>query len=101
PRFTEYRRSLSEAIWYGRSAAINQFGIHVDRHGKKRRVISDWKPVSGDKLMFRYYDQSGEYDPNGVGVRVSNALVSDDLIAGHRQVEATSEGLVYFFEPWE
>jgi len=101
PRFTEYRRSMLNAIWYGRYANQNQFGWHTDSKGRRRVVISKWTPVSGDKLLFRFDDGQGIYDPDQVGVRVSPALLKDDKFAGKRELEATNNGMGYFLEPWE
>jgi len=101
PNFTEYRRCLMEAIWYGRYGIQHAYGTHINRHGVRRRVIRKWIPVSGDKLLFRYDDGTGSYDPDQIGVRVSAALSKNDYIAGHRELEATGEGLGYFLQPWE
>jgi len=101
PRFTEYRRALMEAIWYGRYAIQNAFCFHTDRTGKRSRIVKKWSPISGDKLMFRYDDGSGDFDPDQVGVRVTPALGRKDIIGGDRQLEATGEGMAYFLQPWE
>ena len=100
-RFTEYRRYLSEAIWYGRSAIQHQFDLKKTRSGKSIWFVRDWKPVSGDKLVFRYDDGLGTYDPDGVGVKVSPAHVTRDIIAGDRPIEYFAEGTAIFFENWE
>lgn len=100
PRFTELRRSLLEAIWYGRCATQQAFGFHTDRHRQRFRVIKKWAPVSGDKLLFRYDDGSYEYDPDQIGVRMA-WLGREDALAGKRRLEPTSDGLGYFLEPWE
>ena len=101
PHFTEYRRSLMEAIWYGRCAIQHAYGRHVDRHRKKTTVIAEWLPISGDKLLFRFDDGSGKYDRHQVGIRVHPALGKDDKLGGFRTMEATADGLAYFFQPWE
>jgi len=101
PRFAELRRWLLEAIWYGRAASQHAIGFHRDRFGVRRRVIKKWLPISGDKLLFRYDDGSGEFDPDQIGVRVSPGLGREDIIAGRRKLEATTDGMGYFLEPWE
>lgn len=101
PRFTEYRRALLEAVWYGRYACQNAFGFHYDSKGVRTRVVRKWSPISGDKLLFRYDDGSGQFDPDQIGIRMTTALGKDDLIAGRRKLEATGEGMGYFLEPWE
>jgi len=101
PDFTEYRRSLMEAVWYGRCAIQHAYGFHTNRHGTKRRIIRKWTPVSGDKLLFRYDDGTGDFDPDQIGVRMSAAHSKHDIVAGDRHLEATGEGLGYFLQPWE
>ena len=101
PYFTEYRRSLLEAIWYGRCAVQNGWGFHVGRDGRKEVVVRKWLPVSGDKLMFRFDDGRGTVDPDQIGIRVSRVTSSRDYIGGDRIYEPTGEGLVYFLQPWE
>lgn len=101
PRFTELRRSLLEAIWYGRSATQHAYGFYIDRQRNRMRVIKKWLPVSGDKLLFRYDDGSYEFDPDQIGVRVAPVLGKQDSIAGRRELEATTDGMGYFLKPWE
>lgn len=101
PRFTEYRRCLLEAIWYGRYGIQNLYGFHSDRDGNRRRVIADWVPISGDKLLFRFDDGSGDYDRDQIGLKVSASMASKDCVGGRRAIEATGEGLAYFLEKWE
>jgi hypothetical protein len=101
PYFTMYRFALQLAIWYGRYANENQFGSRRDERGRRQYYVSKWTPVSGDKLVFRYDDGRGEFDPDQVGIRVSPALAPRDIIAGDRALEPTAEGMAYFLEPWE
>lgn len=101
PRFTEYRRCLLEAIWYGRYGVQNLYGFHTDRRGSRRRVVADWVPISGDKILFRFDDGSGDYDRNQIGIRVTASMASRDIVAGRRVIEPTGEGLAYFLERWE
>ena len=100
PRFTEYRRNLLEAIWYGKYGVEHNYAL--DFHtGKKQTVVSDWIPRNGDKLVFRFDDGSGQYDENQVGIRVVGHYNLGDKIAGNRKIEPTESGMAYFFEPWE
>lgn len=101
PRFTEYKRWLGEGIWYGRSAIQNQYAKWRGRDGKDRIVIGGWKPVSGDKLLFRYDDGSGRYEDGQLGVRVSRSTLHDDVITGSYELEATAQGMAYFLKGWE
>lgn len=100
-RFTEYRRSLLEAVWYGRMANQNVWGKRIGQDGQREYYIRKWVPTSGDKLLFRYDDGTGRYDPDQMGIKVSPALVNADHIAGDRKIETTGEGIAYFLEPWE
>ncbi len=106
PRFVQYRENLLRAIWYGKYAISNQYRWDMVR-GKKRMVLSDWLPVHGDKLVFRYDDGSYVYDPNQVGIRVGAGYTTVENVATrwdddrHRKVEATDWGLAYFLDPWE
>ncbi len=101
PRFTEFRRSLMEGIWYGRAGIQNKY--HLDyRTGKKRVLVKKWTPIHGDKLCFRFDDGSGEYDGDQVGIRLlGTSMARGDIIGGDRIVEPTEAGLAYFFEKWE
>ena len=100
PRFTEMRRQLLEAVWYGRYAVQTRWGM-VKRMGKKYWGIVDTKPIHGDKLAFRYDDGSGEFDENQIGIRVTGARMKNDVMQGNRKLEATTWGMAYFLEPWE
>lgn len=100
PRFTEYRRNLLEAIWYGRYAVQNLFGFEMV-HGVRRTVISNWRPINGDKLTFRFDDGSGRFIDEQVGIRVGTNWNARDAIAGNRTIEYTDQGPAYFLESWE
>lgn len=99
-RFTEYRRNLMEAAWYGRAAIANRYVRKIVR-GTPRFCIRHWTPVNGDKLAFRFDDGSGKYDPNQIGIRVGGAFSQHDKLAGDRKIELTEFGQCYFLEPWE
>lgn len=64
PRFTEMRRYLQEAIWFGRSCVANQFGADTVR-GQWRTVVKRWEPRHGDKLVFRSDDGYSGSAPAG------------------------------------
>lgn len=100
PRFTEYRRNLLEALWYGRYAVQHKFGFAKIR-GKRRTVVKKWTPINGDKLVFRFDDGRAKYDDNEVGVKVSTVWSKRDAILGDRKIEITEYGPCYFLETWE
>lgn len=100
PRFTEYRRNLLEALWYGKYGIEHSY--HNDYRTRRRRVIvGDWLPIHGDKITYRFDDGTGRYDPKQVGIRMLGAYRLDDVMVGDRIVEPTDAGLAYFLEPWE
>ena len=99
-QFTEYRRNLLEAIWYGRYAVQHKFGFaNID--GQRRTIIEGWRPINGDKLVFRFDDGSGKYRDDEVGVRVTPVYSQTDALAGPRKLEVTDLGMAYFLQPWE
>lgn len=99
PDFTELRRNLLEAIWYGRYAV--QFGYGFLRlNGQRRVAINKWLPINGDKLIFRFDDNSGKYGDAEVGVKVGPIWPLGD-ITGNRAIEYTDLGPTYFLQPWE
>lgn len=104
PRFTEYRRVMQEAIWYGRYGIAHQFGAKNIR-GKWRTVVRRWEPRHADKLIFRYDDGSHDVDPDQVGIRVSavmkSTLGSSRDEKGRSRIQATESGLVYWLNRWE
>lgn len=99
-RFVEYKRWLLEAIWYGRVGVQHQFALWTDRHGQTRRVVKDWEPVSGDKIVFRFNDGTEKFKPGQVGVRVRSGM-KDDALAGAYDLEMTGQGMAYFLKDWE
>jgi len=103
PYFTQYRNWLAEAIWYGRVAMFNEYAYHIDRNRRRSIYVDKYTPISGDKLIWRYDDGTGHFDPDQMGVRVSLALLkmNDDKIAGERLWTYTPEGAAVFFERWE
>ncbi|MGV3485958.1 MAG: phage portal protein family protein [Planctomycetaceae bacterium] len=106
PRFTEFRRCLLEAIWFGRNAnAIRYLPAMVK--GQYRTVAKHWSPRHGDKLVFRYDDGTYTADPEQVGIRVSSswqgARSYQDPKTGEmvKQIQPTEQGLVYWLTPWQ
>lgn len=98
--FTEYRRCLLEALWYGRYAVQHKFGFEMVG-GKRRCIVQDWRPINGDKLIFRFDDGSGKYSDDEVGIRVTPIYGQHDKLAGDRELTITDQGMCYFLEPWE
>ena len=70
PLFTEYRRNLLEALWYGRYACQNVFARTTIK-GQRRYIVHRWLPVNGDKLVFRYDDGSGRHEEGQIGIRTT------------------------------
>jgi len=69
PDFTKWRHVLLEALWYGRYAIQHEYTWRwID--GERRLVVKDWRPVNGDKLVFRYDDGTMQYAPDQMGIRV-------------------------------
>ena len=114
PNFLKFRENLLDAVWYGKNA--NQWcfswkrlpGVTPVNGIGQNQVIERWKPVHGDKVVFRYDDGTREYDPNQVGIRVGAGYTAGDKsiqgrlnCSGYRKVEPTDYGLAYFLEPWE
>ena len=107
PRFMQYRECLGKAVWYGKYGVQKRYRwkrlYGVDPAGiGGNLVIAEWKPVNGDKLVFRYDDGRREFDPNQVGIRVGAAYAAGTTVAGKweeqakRKVEPTDWGLAYF-----
>jgi hypothetical protein len=100
PNFTEYRRCLLEALWYGRYANQHEWG-HKFVRGVRRTTVVDWTPVLGDKLAFRFDDGTGRYSKRDIGIRCGTTMTKADKIAGERKLEPTDWGMAYFLEDWE
>ncbi len=102
PRFMQYRENLLRAIWFGRYA-VSQWWTNRKINGQWRQCIEDWRPVHGDKLVFRYDDGSGDYDPNQIGIRVGPRYLAGSRIGENivEQLEPTDYGLGYFLKPWQ
>lgn len=119
PRFTEYRRWLLEAAWFGKSAI--QHRIRWTNIGGYMRLVPSrsgddpgWLPIHGDKLVFRYDDgrKENQSHPFQVGIRVgrSDKLKEGDLLGGFTLESIAERGygvmsadtsLAYFVPPWQ
>ncbi len=102
PRFLEMRRCLLEAVWYGRYATAMQYGSR-EIAGKRAIAVTRWEPRHGDKLVFRYDDGSGQYQPDQVGIRlgVMGQIDTRPLGLNRQQIEYTEQGMVYWLAEWE
>lgn len=108
PRFVEMRRNLLEALWFGKYGIAYQWANRIIG-GKMRKTIAHWEPRHGDKLVFRYDDGDGKYDPRQVGIRVGAGYTLDEHVKGNSpftkekriKVEPTDQGLAYFLDKWE
>jgi len=102
-RFTEMRRFLQEAVWYGKyGAAINYGTDWID--GKKRIFARRVEPRSGDKLVFRYDDGTHTYSAGQVGIRVGAhyrtlSRLRHDNTRDH--IQYTDVGSVYWLDSQE
>ena len=97
-RFTEMRRCLLEAIWYGRYAVAMKYGVGIV-DGKKRFFPVNIEPRHGDKLVFRYDDGSHEFQAGQVGIRIGARRTKSWRFSAsqEKQITATEHGLVYWF----
>ncbi len=105
-RFTEYRRVLLEAVWYGKYAVQHQYGwVNIGGQmrimPKPRRVGQyGWLPINGDKLCFRFDDGNlpdGTYEDQ-LGIRVGMGTAAGSLIRNRWKVEPTDRGMAYFID---
>lgn len=102
PRFMQYRENLLQAIWFGRYG-ISQWWTNRKIRGQWRMCIEDWRPVHGDKIVFRYDDGSGDYDPNQIGIRVGPKYLAGQRIGENivEHLEPVDYGMGYFLKPWQ
>jgi hypothetical protein len=111
-RFTEMRRCLMEAIWFGRYAVQHQWR-RVNLGGKIITMPSQppgcelpgWAPIHGDKLVFRAPDDDSYPVKNvdgeqlgSVGVRVNVATVPERM---RSHLYPTNQGMCYFLPQWQ
>lgn len=106
PRFMQYRENLLHALWYGKYGVQHRYRWKKVR-GQMRLCVDRWLPVNGDKIVFRFDDGTGMYDPDQVGIRVGAGFTSSNDVAKKwsenrkNKVEPTDFGMAYFLEPWE
>ncbi len=109
PRFTEYRRVLLEAIWFGKMGIQNRYGWQ--NIGGNMRVLPTpkhhldlgWKPIHGDKLIYRFDDGNlpeGAFDGQ-MGIRVGMSHLSGDMLKSRWKIEACDRGMAYFLSEAE
>lgn len=111
-RFTEYRRCLLEAIWYGRAGI--QHSWNWNNIGGKMRLMPwpsvktqedlGWMPIHGDKLVFRFDDGTFDHIPGQVGIRVGARFGPIDRIMSEtwaQRIEPTDRGPAYFLTQYE
>jgi hypothetical protein len=101
-RFTEMRRCLMEAIWYGRYAVALRYGSGWIG-GKKRIYAVHVEPRHGDKLVFRYDDGEHQFAAGQLGIRIGGPRTKQFRLGPDRekQIAPTEHGLVYWFNPAE
>lgn len=85
PNFQTFKMHLAEAVFYGRYAVQNIYRWDYSR-GQRRLVVADYKPINGDKLIFRYSGQAG-------------VLVHPTMFEG--ETTWTDRGRAHFFTPEE
>lgn len=105
PNFTKYRSCLQNAVWFGRYGIQHRYQWQ-EIGGKMRVLPTAWKPIHGDKFVFRYDDWSGEFPPDQVGIRASLANLQNSQSSVrfgdiHERVEPTERGMAYFLNEWE
>lgn len=111
-RFTEYRRCLLEAIWFGRAGIQHSWNWNII--GGKPRLMPwpnantqedlGWAPINGDKLVFRFDDGTADVIPGQVGIRVGARFGPMDRILSNRwqdRIEPTDRGPAYFLTAYE
>ena len=101
PRFTQYRETQQNAIWFGKYGIQNKYNWR-DVGGRMRVFPTAWKPLHGDKIVYRIDDDEQ------VGIRVgqhwsAGANIAERVpgAAQHWQVEPTDRGMAYFLKPYE
>lgn len=104
-RFNEYRLNLLHGVWFGRYAIQHRYAW-VNVGGRevcmpaKRRDDPGWKPVHGDKLVWRFDGGENKY-PDQMGIRVGTKYKPGTKINDKWTVEATDRGNAYFLADWE
>lgn len=109
--FTEYRRNCQHAIWYGKYAIQHRWGVQIVGNSSvwmptpRHQDDWGWKPINGDKLVFRQRQPDKPLEPGAyegqVGIRVGSRFQAGDILNGRWKVEPTDYGLGYFLSPGE
>ncbi len=101
-RFTEMRRCLMDAVWYGRYAVAMKYGSGWIG-GKKRIFATHCEPRHGDKLVFRYDDGEHKFQSGQVGIRIGGRRANSFKMGPdtNSQIMSTEHGLVYWLNPAE
>ncbi len=105
PNFLKYRENLLDALWYGKYAVAHRYRWKKVR-GQMRVVVDKWRPVNGDKLVFRYDDGTGSstrtrWESAWPGLHRGSQVAKRWMIERIGQVAATDQGLAYFLEHWD
>lgn len=108
PRFMQYRENLLHAVFFGRYGVANRWRWK-NIAGGQRVIVDRWRPVHGDKLVWRYVPDDLRWDDDQIGIKVGLAYAggSTNLVAGRwpaekaQQVAITDQGMAYFLRPWE
>jgi len=96
PSFMQLRESLLQAVWYGRYGVSCRYGWGEIAGGARCLYPTDWRPVHGDKLVFRLDDGDHTRDSDQVGVRIGYTL--GDRIGGYGdRIEISDRGRVYIY----
>jgi hypothetical protein len=66
PRFMQYRENLQHATWFGKYGVANRWRWKVVG-GRNRISVDRWRPVHGDKLVWRYEPDDPRWDEDQVG----------------------------------
>lgn len=111
--FTKYRFTMQNAIWYGKYGIAHSWRATVV-NGKSVFLPSGWhqddlgwKPVNGDKLVFRQLRPPGEMPPGSyegqLGIRVGSTYRPGQSVgpAGRWKIQPTDYGMAYFLSPAE
>lgn len=101
PRFMQLRENLLAAIWYGRAGVQFRCGWQWI-NGRQRLGVTRWKPVHGDKLVFRTDDHA---NPDQIGIRIGPTFLASHFFdqdpRRREQIEVTDYGWGYFLRPEE
>lgn len=105
PYFVKYREALLNAIWYGRYAVQNRYEWSWIK-GQRRVIVADWLPIHGDKLVWKFDADRGDYNPDQLGIRVTGGAGFGRTSSRWKEenadrIEATDWGMAYYLEPWE